>query len=95
MLYGQLDASAASRRLLGVTEAAPLRFWLVDLDIVGRRALALLLLGVLVGEMGVDLDHLQALVAEMTLQRKELAATEQEADGIPVAAGVRARPACP
>src|SRR5262249_16115552 len=62
----------------------------LDLDIISRRVLTLLLLGILVRDVGIDLDHLERLMAQMPLQRKELAALEQEADGIPVAAGVGA-----
>ena len=58
----------------------PRRFWLVNLDVVGRGALALLVLSVLVGEMGIDLDHLQALVAEMALEGEALAPTSARSE---------------
>jgi hypothetical protein len=64
----------------------------IDLNVVCRRVLALLLLGVLIGEVGVDLHHFQRLMPQMPLEREELAPFEQEASGISVAAGVRAHP---
>lgn len=54
------------------------------------RILALLVLGVLVGDIGVDLHHLQRFVAQVALEGKELAAFQQEPDGVPVATSVGA-----
>ena len=74
------------------TESSPLDLALLDLHIIGRRELTLLVLCVLVGDVGVDLHHLQRLVAQMALQGEEFASFEQEADSIPMAAGVGAYP---
>jgi hypothetical protein len=61
----------------------------VDLNIVRWGVFALLFFSVLISEVGVDLHHLQCLMAQMPLERKEFAAFEQESNGVPVAAGMR------
>jgi hypothetical protein len=57
--------------------------------VISWRVLALLLLSVLVGEVGVNLDHFQALMAQMALERKELTTFQEKAYGVPMAAGMR------
>src|SRR5262245_45640403 len=62
-----------NRCALPCAETAPTHSTLFDLHVVGWRILALLLLGILVGDVGVDLHHLQCLMTQVPLQRKELA----------------------
>src|SRR5215467_5134128 len=64
LLLGAKTTATARGLILAVAEAAPFSLWHLDLNVVGRRAFAFLFLSVLVGEMGVDFHHLQALVAE-------------------------------
>lgn len=46
------------------------------MNIISGRIIALLLLSVLVGEVGVDLHHFQTLMAQVPLERKKLATFE-------------------
>ena len=69
-MYRGLRQTGRCCQALAIPKSSPFRPVRFDLDIVGGRELALLLLGVLVGKVRVDLHHLQALMAQVALERK-------------------------